>query len=109
MIFALLALALADASLAQSATDASRLSDDWKASKQPAPAGSTAYGAMPQKAADGESGHFKFKQRAGYKDAPGNAAQAQSGKAPVMGRSVVGSDGRPAVNCVNTPRDPACR
>ncbi|WP_049621142.1 hypothetical protein [Frateuria defendens] len=54
--------------------------------------------------------HFKFKARKpAYTPPPANVAQRQSGKAPAMGLGQLGGDGRPALNCAQTPMDPACR
>lgn len=109
LILAPLALFFASTVLAQDAAKSSQLSDDWHAAQKPAAASSVAYGDTPRTASDSESSHFKFKERSSYKEAPANAAQSQSGKAPVMGRGGMGQDGRPAVSCASTPRDPACR
>ena len=80
-------------------------SDSWS---RPAPA-TTSYRAAAAPATSSASGsHFKFKDRREPAALPGNAAQEQSGKAPVGGMGQMDRNGRPAVNCPDTPMDPAC-
>ncbi|PWK88715.1 hypothetical protein [Fulvimonas soli] len=93
--------------IAQSAPPAGGASDSWS---RPASAASTSYAGDPahRLAGDGDS-HFKFKERRNPAQAPRtNAAQQQSGKAPVGGGMEMGRDGRPTVNCASTPMDPSC-
>ncbi|HET6431748.1 hypothetical protein [Dyella sp.] len=52
--------------------------------------------------------HFKFKESRDPHPQR-NAAREASGKAAVMGGNEIGRDGRPTVNCPQTPMDPACR
>jgi hypothetical protein len=94
------------AAQAQSVPPAPQPSDSWS---RPAPAASVDYrtGAAPASADDPHTTHFKFKERGMHPLLPGNAAQERSGKAPV-GIGTVDSNGRPAVNCPQTPMDPAC-
>lgn len=93
---------------AQSAAPAS---DAWS---RPAPAASAASPAHPgygQPPGSGESQrqvHFKFKERSSTPPRP-NAALEASGKAGVGGGSTLDRNGRPTVNCMQTPMDPACR
>jgi hypothetical protein len=79
-------------------------SDSWS---RPAPA-STSYRAPDAPASSASSSHFKFKDRREPVTLPGNAAQQQSGKAPVGSMGQMDRNGRPAVNCPDTPMDPAC-
>jgi hypothetical protein len=81
-------------------------SDSWS---RPAPA-STSYRAAsaPASSSSAAGSHFKFKDRREPAALPGNAAQEQSGKASVGGMGQMDRNGRPAVNCPDTPMDPAC-
>lgn len=83
-------------------------SDSW--SRLPASSSSSADAreGVAQTHKDGENSHFKFKERREPRP-DRNAALESSGKAPVMGGSQMGRDGRPGVSCVSTPMDPACR
>lgn len=101
----LAALLVAAVAQAQSAPPVPRASDSWN---QPAPATTVGYReAAPPKATDRSKSHFKFKDRRSYTPPPANAAQQHSGSAPV---GAMGTDrnGRPVVNCPQTPMDPAC-
>lgn len=94
------------AAQAQSVPQAPPASDSWSA---PAPATTASYradAALPAMEKK-PSSHFKFKERSSYTQPPANAAQQHSGQAPV---GAMGTDrnGRPAVNCPQTPMDPAC-
>jgi hypothetical protein len=98
-------LLVAAVAQAQSAPPAPRSSDSWS---QPAPAATVSYReAARPKTTDSASSHFRFKDRRGYTPPPANAAQQHSGNAAV---GAMGTDrnGRPAVNCPQTPMDPAC-
>lgn len=91
---------------AQSVPPAPQRSDSWN---RPAPAASTHYRAeaTPATPDTPRTSHFKFKQRGPHHLLPDNAAQQHSGKAPV-GMGTIDSNGRPSVNCPQTPMDPAC-
>ena len=101
----------AGGALAQSASPSpppppsSTLSDSWAA--QPAHSGTAGYrsDAMPSNTS---GGHFKFKDRKTTMpgDPPPTAVPAD--KAPIMGQSMIGPDGRPPVSCPETPQDPKC-
>jgi hypothetical protein len=100
----LASLLVAGAVQAQS-VPAPQASDSWS---QPAPAVTTGYRDATPVNNHTPSSHFKFKDRRQQADLPGNAAQEQSGKAQVGGMGEMDRDGRPAVNCPQTPMDPAC-
>lgn len=89
----------------QSVAPASLASDSWS---RPAPAASTGYRDAVPASARASSSHFKFKERRNPMDLSGNAAQQESGKARVGGMGEMDRSGRPAVNCPQTPMDPAC-
>jgi hypothetical protein len=87
-------------------------SDSWS---RPAASASAAqaYGddhAHPLRTDEGSSSgsHFKFKDRKSYEPAR-NAALEASGKAGVGMGTQMDRNGRPAVNCAQTPMDPSCR
>lgn len=83
------------AAQAQSVPPAARTSDRWNPS-------------APTTASSAHAPHFKFKQPHGYTRPPSNAAQEQSGKASVMNTGAIDRNGRPTVDCPQTPMDPAC-
>jgi hypothetical protein len=87
-------------------------SDSWSRPAAPASA-AQAYGddhAHPLRTDEGSSSgsHFKFKDRKSYEPAR-NAALEASGKAGVGMGTQMDRNGRPAVNCAQTPMDPSCR
>lgn len=99
----------AGSALAQSAPPpapppSSSLSDSWAA--QPAHSGTAGYrsDALP---GSESGGHFKFKDR--KMAMPNDPPPANPmDKAPIMGQGTIGPDGRPPVNCPETPQDPKC-
>lgn len=99
-------LLVAAVAQAQSAPPTPRTSDSWS---RPAPAATAGYrqAALP-KTTDTSKSHFKFKDRPGYAPPPANAAQQQSGNAAVGTMGTMDRNGRPAVDCPQTPMDPAC-
>jgi len=107
MRIAMLACLLAaTAAQAQSVPTAPPASDSWSA---PAPASTASYRADADRPATGKkpASHFKFKDRSSTPP-PGNAAQEHSGSAPVGNMGAMDRNGRPAVNCPQSPMDPAC-
>jgi len=80
-------------------------SDSWS---RPAPTTTSYRAAAAPASTSASASHFKFKDRREPAALPGNAAQEQSGKAPVGGMGQMDRNGRPAVNCPDTPMDPAC-
>jgi len=109
ILFVCLGLIAADA-LAQSAPPtsppaSSKLSDSWTA--QPAHSGSASYRSDTLTGSGDSSGHFKFKDR--KMAMPNDPPPANPmDKAPIMGQGTIGPDGRPPVNCPETPQDPKC-
>jgi hypothetical protein len=97
-------LLVAGAVQAQSVPQAS---DSWS---NPAPASTASYrsSAIDPSVQREAGSHFKFKERRDPMELPGNAAQEHSGRAAVGGMGSVDRSGRPAVNCPQTPMDPAC-
>ncbi|UGB37454.1 hypothetical protein [Frateuria soli] len=82
-------------------------SDSWSA---PAPASTASYradAALPAQKSSSTS-HFKFKERDSLAPPRANAAQQHSGNAGVGTMGTMDRNGRPAVNCPQTPMDPAC-
>jgi hypothetical protein len=99
-------LLAAAAAQGQSVPSSTRASDSWDA---PAPASTASYRdptALP--GSDARSSPFKFKERDSRAKLPGNAALEHSGKAGVGTMGTMDANGRPAVNCPQTPMDPAC-
>jgi hypothetical protein len=97
-------LLVASVAQAQSVPPAHQASDSWS---QPAPATTVGYRDARPKTTDTSKSHFKFKERGSYTPPAANAAQQHSGNAAV-GAMGADSNGRPAVNCPQTPMDPAC-
>lgn len=97
---------LATAAMAQTTPASSGQSDSWSA--RPATASSVTFG--DHAAAQAKSSHspFKFKDRrpTGPADQPPPGA---NDKAAVMGTDRAWQNGRPPVNCAQTPMDPTCR
>lgn len=101
----LLSLLAAASAQAQSVVPAPQASDSWS---RPAPAVSSSYrDAAPAHVGTAPSSHFKFKERRSVLP-DRDAAQEHSGKARVGGMGEMDRSGRPAVNCPQTPMDPAC-
>ncbi|SEI50051.1 hypothetical protein [Frateuria terrea] len=103
----LASLLAAGAAQAQSVPSAPPASDSWS---KPAPASTASYrsDAASPATEHGQASHFKFKDRRGPMPLPGNAAQEHSGSAGVGTVGAMDRNGRPAVNCPQTPMDPAC-
>jgi hypothetical protein len=102
--FLLASLLAAAAAQAQTVPPAS---DSWTT---PASASTASYrsGGLDPAAPQPSGSHFKFKERRSPVALPGNAAQEHSGRAAVGGMGSMDRNGRPAVNCPQTPMDPAC-
>jgi hypothetical protein len=96
---------LATAAMAQTPPAASGQSDSWAA--RPASASSAGFRGHAA-AATPASSPFKFKdrQRTGPADEPPPGA---NDKAAVMGTDRAWQNGRPPVNCAQTPMDATCR
>lgn len=103
----LASLLAAGAAQAQSVPSAPPASDSWS---KPAPASTASYRADAADPATEhrQASHFKFKERRSSVPLPGNAAQEHSGNAAVGTMGTMDRNGRPAVNCPQTPMDPAC-
>jgi hypothetical protein len=97
---------LATAAMAQTPPAASGQSDSWAA--RPASASSAGFRGHAAVAATPASSPFKFKdrQRTGPADQPPPGA---NDKAAVMGTDRAWQNGRPPVNCAQTPMDATCR
>jgi hypothetical protein len=97
---------LAAAAMAQTPPAASSQSDSWAA--PPASAGSAGFHGRAAVAATPASSPFKFKDRqwTGPADQPPPGA---NDKAAVMGTDRAWQNGRPPVNCAQTPMDATCR
>jgi hypothetical protein len=97
---------LATAAMAQTSPAASGQSDSW--ATHPATASSTTF--RGHAAVDAAPTHspFKFRerQRTGPADQPPPSA---TDKAAVMGTDRAWQNGRPPVNCAQTPMDATCR
>ncbi|MEI7036404.1 hypothetical protein [Fulvimonas yonginensis] len=101
----LASLLVAASAQAQSVAPAPQASDSWD---RPVPAASIgSREAAPAATRDATASHFKFKERRSRLPDT-NAAQEHSGKAGVGGMGELDRSGRPAVNCPQTPMDPAC-
>jgi len=105
-VVVLASLLTAGAVQAQSVPESSPASDTWSAPAPVATVGYRAAAALPATEKKRAS-HFKFKERGSYTPPAANAAQQHSGNAAV-GAMGADSNGRPAVNCPQTPMDPAC-
>ncbi|MGN2245863.1 hypothetical protein ACFWZ3_04125 [Frateuria sp. GZRR35] len=107
-IFIFAALLSAAGAHAQSVPSTSTpASDSWST---PAPASTASYradAALPVQQKKSAS-RFKFKERDGLTPPHANAAQQHSGNAGVGTMGTMDRNGRPAVNCPQTPMDPAC-
>jgi hypothetical protein len=80
-------------------------SDSWA---RPAAAGPARYAGAPRPGAAGGAERFKFKD--GRPALPPPSAPDPFGKAPVSGGVPrIGPDGRPALDCMQSPMDPRCR
>ncbi len=97
---------LAGAALAQTAPVTSSQSDSWPA--HPAAASSATFRGHATVEATPSHSPFKFKerQRTGPADQPPPGA---TDKAAVMGTDRAWQNGRPPVNCAQTPMDATCR
>ena len=100
--------ALAVAAMAQAAPQAAPStspSDSWAkpASAAPPP---RSHVALPGSAAAGSPFKFKRRSERGPADQP---APSANDKAAVMGTERPWQNGRPPVDCAQTPRDPACQ
>jgi hypothetical protein len=106
-VVVLASLLAAGAAQAQSVPSAAPASDSWS---MPAPASTASYRADAAGASTERKreSHFKFKERRGSTPLPGNTAQGHSGNAAVGGMGTMDRNGRPAVDCPQTPMDPAC-
>lgn len=106
-IIVLASLLAAAGAHAQAVPPSTQPSDSWST---PAPASTASYraDAIPGVKEKKSASHFKFKERDSYTQPPGNAAQQHSGHAAVGAMGTMDRNGRPAVNCPQTPMDPAC-
>jgi hypothetical protein len=97
---------IATAAMAQTAPTTSSQSDSWAA--RPAVASSAGFRSDSAVAATPARSHFKFKdrQRTGPVDQPPPSA---TDKAAVMGTDRAWQNGRPPVDCAQTPMDATCR
>jgi len=95
--------------MAQTSTLASSGQSDSLASR-PAAASSTSYRSHAPTVTAADRVHFKFKDR--QQDQQGPLSQpppSAMDKAAVMGTDRPWQDGRPPVDCMQTPMDPTCR
>jgi hypothetical protein len=97
---------LAAAAMAQTSPVLSSQSDSW--ATHPAAASSTAFRGRATVDATPSHSPFKFKdrQRTGPADQPPPSA---TDKAAVMGTDRAWQNGRPPVDCAQTPMDATCR
>ena len=106
-IIVLASLLAAAGAHAQAVPPSTQASDSWST---PAPASTASYraDAAPAVKEKKSKSHFRFKERDSYTQPPENAAQQHSGNAAVGTMGTMDRNGRPAVNCPQTPMDPAC-
>lgn len=85
----------------------SNQSDSWKA--HPAVAGSSSYRSQSSAEAPARS-HFKFRERGqgGALNPLNQPPPSANDKAAVMGKDRAWQNGRPPVDCAQTPMDSAC-